>query len=213
MDLAVHSLRDRAPDLDCSPRVRRDVMEGDVMSSSTRIERLRSMLSDGGYEGANIRSPANVSYLSGYPSSAARPSLIIIASTRAVLVAPGSVETSRLLAQTDISVIGYAVPGATVDRVAEVERLSGEALQHAVDLTGLGGKRIRIEETQPNRAQLPLGQKLCDLRMGTKLVQGTVAVLGRKPKVVNQTTTRGSQSVGRVSQEDLDRIDAVSSRR
>jgi Xaa-Pro aminopeptidase len=41
---------------------------------------------------------------------------------------------------------GYAVPGATIDRVADVERLSAEALDLAVEQAGLTGQRIGIEE-------------------------------------------------------------------
>jgi len=118
------------------------------VDTSTRLEGLRQQLRQDGVDGAVIRRPANVAYLTGFPATPGHPRLAVVGPSRAALVAPGSAEAARAYTAADLDVFGYAVPGATVDRVAEVELRSGEALEQAIETVGLRGRRIGVEETQ-----------------------------------------------------------------
>jgi Xaa-Pro aminopeptidase len=118
------------------------------MDRSARLERLRQLLHEDGVDGAVIRRPANVAYLTGFPATPGHPRLAVVGPKAAALVAPGSAEAARAQTGPGVAVVGYAVPGATVDRVADVELLSGEALEQAIETAGLPGRRIGVEETQ-----------------------------------------------------------------
>lgn len=115
------------------------------MNSMARVTRLRALLADAGFDGAVICARPNVTYLTGYPA-AGHPSLLVIGPDRIALVVPGSAEAARSLVSVDATIIGYSVPGATLDRVAEVGRQSVEALGEALASAELTGRRIGIEE-------------------------------------------------------------------
>src|SRR5207302_3829024 len=103
-----------------------------------RIDRLRRRLAATGITGAVIRRPPNIHYLTGHSPGPIRPGFVVIGPERVVVVAPGGADGVR----PGVDVIGYRVPGATVDIVAEVDQLSGEALGVAVEQAGLAGRRV-----------------------------------------------------------------------
>ncbi len=113
---------------------------------SNRLERLRRLVSEHGLDGAVIRRSANVLYFTGYGASLARPSFAVIAAERVILVVPGDANGVRTSLDPAIDVVGYLVPGSTVDRVADVDALSVAALEQALDRAGLAGKRIGVED-------------------------------------------------------------------
>src|SRR2546428_9723035 len=113
-----------------------------------RIARLRRLLTERGIEGAVLRRPANIYYLTGHSPGPSRPGFAVVGPERTVLVAPGRAEGLRASVRPGVEVIGYPVPGATVDVVAEVDRLSGEALGAAIEQAGLRGRRTGVEEAQ-----------------------------------------------------------------
>src|SRR5215468_1859286 len=104
-----------------------------------RIARLRALLAERGIEGAVLRRPANVYYLTGHSPGPIRPGFAVVGPERTVLVGPGRAE-----ARPDVEAIGYRVPGATVDAVADVDLLSGEALAAALEQAGLSGRRVGV---------------------------------------------------------------------
>jgi len=116
------------------------------MNSFARINQFQASLATAGVDGAVLRDPANVTYLTGYPAAADRPGFLVIGPQRTALVVPGSAEAVRPRVDSAVIVIGYPVPGTTLDRVAEVARLSADALNEAIVATGLAGQRIGIEE-------------------------------------------------------------------
>jgi Xaa-Pro aminopeptidase len=122
-----------------------------VHVSGQRVARLHRALAAAGIDGAAIRRPANVAYLTGYPAPPSNPAFAIVGHGGAVLVAPGSADAIRPLVTPGVQVVGYDVPGLTVDRVVDGARESAVALEAALDLAGLGGRRIGIEETQISR--------------------------------------------------------------
>src|SRR5262245_38649196 len=107
-----------------------------------RIARLRALLAERGIEGAVLRRPANVYYLTGHSPGLVRPGFAVVGPERTVLVGPGRAEGLRAAARPDVEAIGYRVPGATVDAVADVDLLSGEALAAALEQAGLSGRRV-----------------------------------------------------------------------
>ncbi|MBM3679445.1 MAG: aminopeptidase P family protein [Actinobacteria bacterium] len=111
-----------------------------------RIGRLRQRLAEQGIDGAVIRRPPNIYYLTAYSPGVSRPGFVVVSPERAVLVAPGSADGLRAAVRGRVEVIAYRVPGATVDAVADVDELSGEALGTALEQAGLGGRRVGIEE-------------------------------------------------------------------
>jgi Xaa-Pro aminopeptidase len=113
-----------------------------------RIARLRRRLAERGVDGAVLRRPANVYYLTGHSPGPSRPGFVVVGPERAMLVAPGQVEGAPAGVRPGVDVIGYAVPGATVDFVADVDALSGEALGAAIEQAGLIGRRVGVEEAQ-----------------------------------------------------------------
>jgi Xaa-Pro aminopeptidase len=107
----------------------------------SRLQRLRERLAAAGLRGAVIRRPADVCYLTGYYAVAPpRPTFAVVGPERAVLVAPGSAE-----AGSDVSVVGYDLPGLTIDRVVDVEEESAGALATAIEGAGLGGVRFGLD--------------------------------------------------------------------
>src|SRR5439155_12286471 len=107
--------------------------------------RLRRRLVDAGLDGAVLRKPANVHYLTGFPGNFDRPSFAVIGADQVVVVGPGSSEAVRKAARSATDVAGYHVPGATVDRVADVDGGSAIALVWAIERAGLTGKRVGVE--------------------------------------------------------------------
>ncbi len=113
--------------------------------SADRLARFRAHLASLDLAGAVIRRPANVLYLTGFPGNLDRPSFAVIGSGRVVLVAPGSAEGIQKAATSATDAVGYRAPGGTVDRVADVDVLSAEALVSAIEQAGLNGQRIGVE--------------------------------------------------------------------
>jgi Xaa-Pro aminopeptidase len=111
-----------------------------------RCERFRQALDARGLDGAVVRRPANVQYLSGVLDRPDYPTFAVVGRTRVALVRPGSSAGAQDGMDLGIAIIGYAVPGATVDRVADVGRLSADALATALEHAGLAGAKIGIEE-------------------------------------------------------------------
>jgi Xaa-Pro aminopeptidase len=113
-----------------------------------RIARLRRLLAERGIDGAVLRRPANIYYLTGHSPGPSRPGFAVVGPERTVLVAPGRADGLRASVRPGVDVIGYPVPGATVDVVAEVDGLSDEALGAAIEQAGLRGRRTGVEEAQ-----------------------------------------------------------------
>jgi Xaa-Pro aminopeptidase len=113
-----------------------------------RIARLRGLLAERGIEGAVLRRPANVYYLTGHSPGPIRPGFAVVGPERTVLVGPGRAESLRAGGRPGVEAIGYRVPGATVDAVADVDILGGEALAAALEQAGLRGRRVGVEEAQ-----------------------------------------------------------------
>jgi Xaa-Pro aminopeptidase len=113
--------------------------------NTQRIERFRRALATEDIEGAVLCQPANVTYLTGFPAGGGRPSFVVIGPARTVLVVPGSAETARSTVSANTALLGYPVPGSTLDQVADVSRASAEALGEALSAAGLAGRRIGIE--------------------------------------------------------------------
>jgi len=116
-----------------------------------RIDRLRRTFADRGVDGVVVRRPPNVRYLTGYPSDyppgSNHPLFAVVGGDEVALILPEGDDAERARTERDISVFGYATPGGTLDRVADVERLAAAALDAAVEQAGLRGRRIGIEET------------------------------------------------------------------
>src|SRR5207253_3055866 len=64
----------------------------------------------------------------------------------------GRAEAAAAVARPGVEAIGYAVPGATVDFVADVDQLSADALAAALEGAGLTGRRIGVERAQVSLA-------------------------------------------------------------
>jgi hypothetical protein len=75
----------------------------------------------------------------------------------------------------------------------------------------LGGQRL--DNLLAGRAHLPLGQKVGNHRTVAKLVQRPLAILAGEPEIINATTSRDGQSVGRVRQEDPNPVEPMGSPR
>lgn len=116
------------------------------MNTFSRIKQFRASLGDAGLAGAVLHNPSNVAYLTGYSAPLDRPSFAIVGPERAVLVVPGSAEGVQSRIGGAIAVLGYPVPGSTLDRVADVARLSADALGEGIVVAGLSGTRVGIEE-------------------------------------------------------------------
>jgi Xaa-Pro aminopeptidase len=101
-----------------------------------RVERLRGVLAGRRLDGAVFSRPANVFYLSGRTAA-----FLVLGPERPVLVAAGPPTSDD-----GCLTLGYAVPGLTVDRVADVGRGSAEALAEALRRAGLAGQRVGVEE-------------------------------------------------------------------
>ena len=110
--------------------------------AATRLERLRERRARAGVDGAAIRRPANVAYLTGFVAPLGYPTFAVIGPDDAVLVAPGGAPDAEL------PVVGYDVPGFTVDRVVDPFSESLPALESALRRAGLAGRGIGIEEAQ-----------------------------------------------------------------
>src|SRR5688572_31453402 len=104
-----------------------------------RAVRLRDALGAAGFDGALLARPASVFYLAGLTASTDRPAFVAVGPERIALVAPGSAP------ETPDPAFGYPVPGATVDRVADVGAGSAAALAQALAAAGLGDGRVAIE--------------------------------------------------------------------
>lgn len=141
--------------------------------TTMRLDRLRHVLEQAGLTGAVVRQPANVYYLTGYPAAFDRPSFVVIGE-RTALVVPGDPGTVQSKVSSDVLVIGYAVPGSTIDRVADIDSTSADALREAAKETGLRGKRIGVEVSQVSASHVaainlhgqvtPLGDQIAALR-------------------------------------------------
>lgn len=116
------------------------------MNSVARIKRLRASIADAGFDGAVICAGSNVTYLTGYPVAGDRPSFLVIGPNRTALVVPGSAEAAKPQIAGDAILLGYPVPGTTLDQIAEIGRRSADALGEAVVSAGLTDRRIGIEE-------------------------------------------------------------------
>lgn len=116
------------------------------MSTPTRSDRLRRVLANRALDGAVIRRSANVRYLTGYAAGPDRPVFVVVGGDRTILVAPHHDEAERARVEPDLSVIGYATPGGTIDQIADVERLGAAALDAAIERAGLDGRCIGVEE-------------------------------------------------------------------
>jgi Xaa-Pro aminopeptidase len=110
-----------------------------------RLSRFQSYLASHQLDGAVVRRPANVLYLTGYPAGYERPAFAVIGPEAVVVVGPGGAEGIQRALTGGLSAIGYRAPGGTVDRVADVDALSTDALVEAVAQAGLKGKRIGVE--------------------------------------------------------------------
>src|ERR671927_865100 len=117
------------------------------MVTDTRSNRLRQVLADRSVDGAVLRRPANVRYLTGYAPTADRPCFAVVGPDEVILVAPHHEDAARTPVEPELRVVGYAVPGGTIDQVADADRLSAAALEAAIGQTGLEGRRVGIEET------------------------------------------------------------------
>jgi Xaa-Pro aminopeptidase len=113
-----------------------------------RLVRFQRSLADHGLAGAVVRHPANVTYLTGYPAGPSRASFAVVSDRRMVLVVPGNGAAARGLADGELEVVGYSVPGSTTDRVVDPEREAAVALGAAVDAAGLRGHEIGVEEAR-----------------------------------------------------------------
>lgn len=116
------------------------------MVNTARIDRLRQTLTSMDCDGVVISHPANVRYLTGFPAEPTRPSCAVIGSKKAVLVAPGNLAAVQSRLAAGIVAIGYAIPGPTLDQVADVPGLSAARLDAALTEVGLDGQRIGVEE-------------------------------------------------------------------
>src|SRR5262249_13200750 len=70
---------------------------------------------------------------------------LVVGPERLALVVPGSAESARRIVGAGVEMLGYAVPGSTLDRVPDVPGGSAEALEGAPRASGLSGKRVRVE--------------------------------------------------------------------
>ncbi len=114
--------------------------------NSGRLPRFREHLAASGLDGAVIRRPANVLYLTGYPGTLDRPSFTVVGPTEVVLVVPGDAAAIQSNLEPGLTALGYLVPGSTTDRVADVDALSAACLAEAIERADLTGKRVGIEE-------------------------------------------------------------------
>jgi Xaa-Pro dipeptidase len=114
--------------------------------SQRRLDLFRERLATTGLAGAVIRRPANVYYLTGYPAGISRPSFAVVSADRVALVVPGDAAAAQRSLDPGVTAFGYLVPGSTIDRVADVDRLSSVALIEAIQAAGLAGRRVGIEE-------------------------------------------------------------------
>lgn len=112
-----------------------------------RLTRFRAHNANVGLDGAVIRRPANVFYLTGYPARLDSPSFAIVGPERLVLVAPGEAGAVQRGLDPSWSVQGYGVPGSTLGRVPDVHAGSALALENAVAEAGLAGKHIGVEQS------------------------------------------------------------------
>ena len=108
---------------------------------SMRLTRFRALLAAAGLDGAVVRRPENVFYLTGV-AAGTRPSFAVVGPQRAVVVAPVQGATPA----ADVELIGYETPGPVIDRVVDVDLLSAAALRAAVDRAELRDVRIGVED-------------------------------------------------------------------
>lgn len=114
--------------------------------TAKRIERFQQTLAAAELEGAIVRQPANIYYLTGYPTGLDRPAFVVVGLEKVALVLPGPAEAVRASRSVDLAIFSYAIPGSTIDRVADVGQGSVDALRGAVEATGTRGRRVGIEE-------------------------------------------------------------------
>lgn len=113
--------------------------------NTSRLGRFRRHLGEAGLDGAVVRRPANVFYLSGYVARLELPSFVVVGPERTALVAPGDAGASAKRLDLDWLGFGYPTPGTTLDHVPDVVEGSAAALAQALDVVGLGGRRVGIE--------------------------------------------------------------------
>ena len=110
---------------------------------SSRIERFREILDQAGLDGAVVRLPENVYYLTQVEFLSFRPCFAIVSPDRTILVAP----SFGLEPPEGIELAGYDMPGATIDRVVDPEKTAATALLAGVADAGLSDKRLGIEDS------------------------------------------------------------------
>lgn len=142
--------------------------------TSTRLARFRDHLADLGLDGAVVRRPADVFYLTGYPARWDSPSFAVVGPERVIVVAPGDAQAAQHGLDPGLWVQGYAVPGSTFDRVPDVGAGSVAALRSAVGEASLAGKRVGMEQAEVSARHVavvaelgtvvPLGECLAAMR-------------------------------------------------
>jgi Xaa-Pro dipeptidase len=140
----------------------------------SRLRRFREHLTEDGLDGAVVRRPANVYYLSGYPARLDSPSFVVASPERAVLVAPGNAAAIAAELSPDLAGLGYRTPGNTLVQMPDIVEGSVGALAAALREAGLIGKRIGIESADVSArhaavvseagAAVPLDEDLARMR-------------------------------------------------
>jgi Xaa-Pro dipeptidase len=92
-------------------------------------------------DGAVVRRPENVFYLTGVATGGARPLFAVVGPQREVVVAPVRAGP----ASSEFARCDYDIPGATIDRVVDVEHECLPALEKAVDIAHVRGGRVGVE--------------------------------------------------------------------
>ena len=110
---------------------------------SSRIEKFRELLDQAGLDGAVVRLPENVFYLSGVEILSFRPCFAVVSQERTIVVAP----SFGITPPEGVELAGFDIPGATIDRVVDPEKTASTALLAAVADAGLTDKRLGIEDS------------------------------------------------------------------
>src|SRR5579885_2031296 len=125
------------------------------------LEHFRQCLVRDRLAGAVVGRLTNVFYLTGYSAAGDRPSFVVVGQDTIVLLAPGDAAAVQHSLGPGLTIVGYDVPGSTLDRVADVHDLSARALGEALGAARLRGKTVGIEAAQrasfryPRRGNAP----------------------------------------------------------
>lgn len=181
----------------------------------SRIDNLREQLTTLGVTGAVISAPVNVRYLTDFPANGERPSFAVVGPRASVVVVPGLMSWSAPSA-SGLEVIGYAVPGSTIDRVVDVAAESGAALEAALEAAGLRSHRIAIEEEHLNaRAAASVARwgptcDLGDLLAARRRIKDAAEIaLFRAANAANDAGFRAAEQAIRVGLSELALQDAI----